>query len=91
MASTWGPFEHPMERGGRPVGDTGGAVTQPHASGGSAPHHDVSYNATDGRHSRESGLSPWKSVDPMSGPTSDTDFGASAGRFPDGPGMWRQT
>jgi hypothetical protein len=91
MASTWGSVGHPTERPHRQVGDTNGAVTQPsEASQGAAPYHAVRYDATDSRHSREAGLSPWDSVDVNSGIASTTDFGKT-GRFPDGPGAWRQT
>ncbi|HEY1705616.1 MAG TPA: hypothetical protein VGG75_38510 [Trebonia sp.] len=91
MAASWGPVERPAGRGGRPIGAEG-TVTQPsEGSLGAGPHHEVRYDATDGRHGRESGMHPWESVDPMSGPTANTDFGQSAGRFPDGPGAWRQT
>jgi hypothetical protein len=87
----WGALEHATGHfNERQVGEEG-TVVQPHANGGNAPHHDVRYDATDSRHGRETGLRPWVSVDPMSGPTSDEDFGTSAGRFEDGPGAWRQT
>jgi hypothetical protein len=92
MASSWGPIhEQPADRNTMPVGSEGSVTKSSPTSFEGAPSHPVSYNATDARHNRESGLAPWQSVDPMSGPTSDTDFGSSAGRFPDGPGVWRQT
>jgi hypothetical protein len=75
---------------GKTVAREEGAVIQPHTRGGSSPHHDENYDATDGRHSRPDHQG-WMSVDPMSGITSDTDFGAHTGKFPDGPGVWRQT
>ena len=89
--ATWGAIEKPAGHFNEHGSGEEGAVVQPHVTGGNAPRHPVDYNATDGRHGRETGLRPWTSVDPMSGPTSDTDFGTSAGRFPDGPGVWRQT
>jgi hypothetical protein len=90
VANSWGPVEHPVEHfSGRAVGEEG-AVVQPHVNGGNAPRHAVDYNATDGRHGRESGMSPWDSVDVNSGVASDTDW-SKTGSFPDGPGSWRQT
>jgi hypothetical protein len=91
MASTWGSVEHATERPHRPIGSTGGTVTQPsETSQSDGPHHEVRYDATDSRHSREAGMSPWDSVDVNSGVASTQDF-SKAGRFPDGPGVWRQT
>jgi hypothetical protein len=87
---SWGPVEHPTDKGG-PAAGAEGTVTQPHVRGGDAPRHPTDYNATDGRHNREAGLRPWASVDHFSGPTSDTDFGSTTGSFEDGPGVWRQT
>lgn len=93
MAMSWGPLGRPMHRGSadRAIGEEGDVVRFAETGAEHAPSHSVDYNATDGRHNRESGLAPWTSIDPLSGPTSDTDFGTSAGRFPDGPGAWRQT
>lgn len=88
----WGPITPTNERNSRPVGASDGEPT--HSTPSSyegAPHHAVDYSATDGRHNRETGFAPWSSIDPNSGPTSSSDFGDSAGRFPDGPGVWRQT
>lgn len=90
MAMTWGPVSKPAghfdEHG---IGDEG-EVVQPHVHGGNAPRHDENYDATDGRHNRADHQG-WVSVDPLGGPTSETDFAVHAGRFPDGPGPWRQT
>jgi hypothetical protein len=52
--------------------------------------HSVDYNATDGRHNRESGLGPWKSVDDGSGEVTAEDWEHVAKRFPD-TGVWKQT
>lgn len=89
---SWGPIAPPAGRGGDPVGAKSGEPTlsTPSTHEG-APRHAVNYNATDGRHNRESGLAPWASIDHFSGPTSDTDFGSTTGSFEDGPGVWRQT
>jgi hypothetical protein len=86
----WGPIDKPMSHGKTVAGEEG-AVIQPHASGGDAPRHAVRYDATDSRHNAEAGLRPWTSIDPMSGPVTDTDWDHSTGRFEDGPGVWRQT
>jgi hypothetical protein len=91
MAMSWGPLTHPVHRFADHATGEEGDVVRHSPSGEGAPTHPVDYNATDGRHNRESGLAPWTSVDSMSGPVSDTDFGTPAGRFPDGPGAWRQT
>jgi hypothetical protein len=89
---SWGPVEHPTGRGGsHPATGAEGTITQQHVNGGDAPRHPIDYNATDGRHNRESGLAPWKSVDPNSGIVTDTDWETPVGHFVDGPGVWRQT
>jgi hypothetical protein len=89
---TWGAIEPPHGRATDPIGAKDGEPTlsMPGRFEG-APHHAVNYDATDGRHNRERGLSGWDSVDHMSGHTSDTDFGTVTGHFEDGPGVWRQT
>jgi len=70
---------------------TPGDITQPAPGSPSrSPKHAENYDATDGRHNRADHQG-WESVDPRSGPVSDTDFGDSTGRFEDGPGPWRQT
>lgn len=81
MAETFGPLGHPTTEGKTPGEE--GAVEQ---GGG----HSDNYDATDGRHSKPD-HEGWKSVDPMSGHISDTDWASGTGRFPDGPGPWRQT
>ena len=87
----WSLLPHPVEQNNRPIGAKDGEVTQPsESSRGAGPHHAVRYNATDGRHSRESGMAPWTSVDVNSGEASESDF-SKTGSFPDGPGAWRQT
>jgi hypothetical protein len=83
---SWGPVEHPTDGGG-PAPGAEGSVTKPHAGSGM---HSENYDATDGRHNKADHQG-WPSVDPMSGPTSETDFGSKTGSFPDGPGVWRQT
>lgn len=91
VEADWGPPTSPVQRGGQPVG-TEGNITRPSPSSlTGAPTHPVSYSATDSRHNLETGFRPWTSVDVNSGPTSHDDFGSLAGRFADGPGVWRQT
>lgn len=87
----WGPITQCHARNSRPIGASDGAPSHstPTSFEG-APHHAVDYNATDGRHNRESGLAPWGSVEPGSGIASSDDW-TRAGAFPDGPGAWRQT
>lgn len=89
----WGPVEKPVEHGVKPIAaHAEGDVTEPTEPGGgkSAPHYSVDYNATDGRHNRESGMEGWESVDKNSGCDAEDGFVARS-RFPDGPGVWRQT
>ena len=90
MASTWGPVEHPVDGGG-PAAGAEGTIVRHGPNGAGAPSHPVDYNATDGRHNRESGLSPWQSVDPNSGIVTATDWETPVRHFEDGPGTWRQT
>lgn len=84
----WGAI-HKAGTDGRPVGEPG-EVTQHHPGGGTAPHHETRYDATDARHGRESAIAGWPSVDKDAGPASRVNW-APAGLFPDGPGPWRQT
>lgn len=81
MAESFGPLEHPTTEGKTP-GEEGSIESQ--------GHHTDNYNATDGRHSKPDHQG-WESVDPKSGMVSDTDWASGTGRFPDGPGPWRQT
>lgn len=95
MAYLRGRDERDGRRGGernqRPIGEPG-MVTQPTPDDLNAePRHDIDYNATDGRHNREAGLAPWHSIDERSGIVTDSDWENPVGRFPDGPGVWRQT
>lgn len=90
MATTWGPIEKAVTHG-KTVSREDGAVTQPHVSGGDAPHHTVDYNATDSRHNYERGMRPWKSVDSGSGECTPGEWDHVSHAFPDGPGPWRQT
>jgi hypothetical protein len=82
MAESWGPVGHPTTEG-KTVGSPDGEIV-------SASNGGVNYDATDGRHSKPD-HEGWKSVDPMSGSVSDTDWADQTGRFADGPGPWRQT
>lgn len=86
----WGPIRKAVTDGKTVAGEEG-TVTQPHVSGSDAPRHEVDYDATDGRHNRESGMGPWRSIDSQSGICSDTNWETPHSRFPDGPGIWRQT
>jgi hypothetical protein len=92
MARTWGPIEHPEEHNVKPIAaDAEGSVTEPHPnSREAAPKPHENYDATDGRHTK-SDHQGWPSIDPKSGETDPHDFGKGTGRFPDGPGKWRQT
>ena len=92
MAMSWNPLDRPMHRvsADRAIGEEGSVVQFSETGGEHAPRHDENYDATDGRHNRADHQG-WISVDPMGGPTSETDFAEHAGRFPDGPGPWRQT
>ena len=91
MAHAWGPVTKPAEHNVKPIAaDAEGAVTEPHVGGrevSPAPHEN--YNATDGRHNKADHQG-WPSVDDRSGTDVGTD-GKAHGRFPDGPGRWRQT
>ena len=91
MADSWGPVTKPAGNYNEHAPGTDGEVVQPHVSGGSAPRHPVNYSATDSRHGHERDMMGWPSIDQMSGPVTATDWENSAGRFPDGPGAWRQT
>lgn len=93
MAHVWGPVEKPVEHNVRPIAADGaeGQVTEPHPDDREAePRPAENYNATDGRHTK-SDHQGWPSIDPNSGETDMHDFGHGTGRFPDGPGRWRQT
>jgi hypothetical protein len=79
MTSTWGPVEHVVGHND----DESGTVQSPHNV------HSENYNATDGRHNKADHQG-WPSVDGNSG-TDVGEDGAAHGRFPDGPGPWRQT
>lgn len=86
----WGPIRKAVTEG-KTVAREDGAVVQFSATGGAhAPTHPQDYDATDGRHGRELRIREWPSVDDGSGIANDTDWGLT-GRFPDGPGVWRQT
>ena len=89
MAESWGPLTHPTTEG-KDVGSTDGAVTQPKQGGSGSPSHPMNYDATDGRHSKPN-HEGWETVDTMGGSVSDTDWAEGTGKFPDGPGPWRQT
>lgn len=86
----WGPVEHVTDGSSLAI-SAEGSIVRHSMSGAGAPSHPTDYNATDGRHNRESGLAPWQSVDPRSGIVTDTDWETPVGHFPDGPGAWRQT
>jgi len=90
---SWGPVEKPVEHNVKPIAaDAEGDVVEIAHTGTKEvnPRPDENYNATDGRHNKADHQG-WPSIDPKSGPTDLHDFGDSAGRFPDGPGKWRQT
>jgi hypothetical protein len=93
MAHSWGPVEKPVEHNVQPIAADGaeGKVTEPHPDSREAnPRPNENYNATDGRHNKADHQG-WPSIDGNSGETSQTDFADKSGRFPDGPGPWRQT
>ncbi len=92
MASSWGPVEKPVEHDVKPIAaEAEGSVTTPEPT--ARTHGPITgnenYDATDGRHSK-SDHQGWESVDGNSGTHAEGDFIAK-GRFPDGPGKWRQT
>jgi hypothetical protein len=92
MQHSWGPVEKPVEHNVKPIaGDGGeGTVTEPHPGNREAnPSPHENYDATDGRHSKADHQG-WVSVDPKSG-SGTGDTWESDARFPDGPGVWRQT
>jgi hypothetical protein len=80
----WGPI-HKAVTDGNSMGDEG-EVTQPKQGGSGSPTHPMNYDATDGRHSKPN-HEGWMSVDGKSGEGWETLHG----RFPDGPGPFRQT
>jgi hypothetical protein len=80
MAETWGPVGHPTTEGKAP-GEEGSVVSP----GG----HSTNYDATDGRHSKPN-HEGWETVDTKGG-TDVGEDGQAHGKFPDGPGCWRQT
>jgi hypothetical protein len=85
MAHSWGPIEHPVGHND----DESGAVEQPNEHGSDSGRNE-NYDATDGRHNKADHQG-WPSIDSNGGETSQTDFAEKTGRFPDGPGRWRQT
>ncbi len=87
---TWGPIQPPHGRATDPIGEEGEPTLSTPAQHEGSPRHAVRYDATDSRHNLETGQRPWESVDVNSGPASHEDW-SPAGRFPDGPGAWRQT
>ena len=92
MARSWGPVEKPVEHNVKGIAaEEEGAVTEiDHAgSKGNPDHPNSSYNATDGRHTKAD-HGGWPSIDPKSG-THVGEDGEAHGKFPDGPGKWRQT
>jgi hypothetical protein len=91
MAHTWGPIEKTVEHNVKPIAaDAEGTVTEPHVAGREAsPTPNENYNATDGRHNKADHQG-WPSIDGNSG-TDVGEDGQAHGRFPDGPGKWRQT
>lgn len=84
MAHTWGPIGHPTGH----HDDESGSVEQPDEHGSDSGRNE-NYNATDGRHSKADHQG-WPSIDGNSG-TDVGEDGKAHGRFPDGPGKWRQT
>lgn len=85
MTHSWGPIEHPVGHND----DESGQVEQPNEQGSDSGRNE-NYNATDGRHNKADHQG-WPSIDSNSGETSQNDFADKTGRFPDGPGPWRQT
>lgn len=91
MAHTWGPVEHPVEHNVKPIAaDAEGTVTEKHpASSEDHPKPNENYDSTDGRHNKADHQG-WPTVDYRSG-TNVGEDGKAHGKFPDGPGRWRQT
>lgn len=89
MAHEWGPIEKAEHHNVKPIAaEAEGAVTEQHPSGGDGTRNE-NYNATDGRHNKADHQG-WPSIDGNSGCDVGED-GQAHGRFPDGPGPWRQT
>jgi hypothetical protein len=88
---TWGPIEHPVEHNVQPIAaEAEGKVTEPHPGSREAnPRPNENYNASDGRHNKADHQG-WPSIDGNSGEGVGED-GKATRRFPDGPGVWRQT
>lgn len=104
MVDAWGPAprswnqlanvvaQHPTEpHVVKPIAADGvpGEVTEQHPRGREpGPKPNENYDATDGRHNKADHQG-WPSVDSRSGYVDDQL--QSTRRFPDGPGVWRQT
>jgi hypothetical protein len=91
MAREWGPVEKPVEHNVKPIAaEAEGAVVEIEHSGTKAsPGSGENYNASDGRHNKAD-HGGWPSIDGKSG-THVGEDGEAHGKFPDGPGKWRQT
>lgn len=92
MEHSWGPVEHPEQHNVKGIAaDAEGVVTEPHPNNREAsPKPHENYDATDGRHSKPDHQG-WESVDTKGGEVDLHDFAKGTGKFPDGPGKWRQT